>query len=66
MNRRRIIKWIYWITTTLWLFFCFAGAEVGLAYHAREQVAPQVLDGIVIAVTPPVLVYLIFRLLTKP
>ena len=66
MNHRRTLQWVYWITTIVWLLFCFAGTEVGLAYRFQEPVAPIVLDGIVIAVTPPVLVYLIFRLFAKP
>ena len=65
MNHRRVVRivfrWMYWIGTILWCFFCFAGTVVGLHYHSLDAVAPQVLEGLAIALIPAVLVYLLFR-----
>ena len=62
VNRAVIFKGVYWVTTTLWVVFCFVGTFVGLSYHSLDPIRPQILEGLVIATIPPALLYLILRL----
>lgn len=59
-----MFKLLYSVVTILWLIFCYFGTSVSLSYNTDWPIAPQVWQGIYIAVFPPVLIYLtVFHLI---
>ena len=56
---RRIAQTIYLALTVCWFVFCWVGTMVGVAYHTDWAIAPQIWEGIGIALIPSVLGYLL-------
>jgi hypothetical protein len=58
MSHRQMGQLLYGLIASLWLAYCFIGTGVGINYHTDWPIAPQIWQGIGMALLPTSLGYL--------
>jgi hypothetical protein len=67
MSNLQTSKLLYFLVAALWLVYCLIGTLVGINYHTDWPIAPQVWEGIGIAILPTFIGYLaLFHLVPWP